>query len=226
MPDWNRIDTVLLDMDGTILDLKFDNAFWGERVPARFAEVNGLEIVAAKAHLEPMFAAKRGTLDWYCIDYWSRVLDLDLEQLNHEAREDIAWLPEAERFVRRMRALGKRLALVTNAHTTTLAIKEQQLDFSGHFDAVYSSHPFGAPKESAPFWAALHAAERFECARTLFVDDSLPVLRAARDFGVAWIYAIARPDSTQPRRDTAEFPAINSIGELIPEVALERRSCS
>ena len=212
-------------MDGTILDLKFDNTFWGELVPARFAAVRGLEVEAAKAHLEPIFAAKRGTLDWYCIEYWSRELDLDLEQLKREAREEIAWLPQAERFVRSMRALGKRLALVTNANTTTLAIKEQQLDFSGHFDAVYSSHRFGAPKESAPFWAALHAAEHFDRERTLFVDDSLPVLRAAHAFGVAWIYAIARPDSTQPRRDTAEFPAINSIGELIPEVTLERRSC-
>jgi putative hydrolase of the HAD superfamily len=225
MPDWARIDTVLLDMDGTILDLKFDNTFWRELVPARFAAVRGLDLDAAKAHLQPMFAAKQGTLDWYCIEYWSRELDLDLEQLNHEAREEIAWLPQAERFVRRMRALGKRLALVTNAHTTTLAIKDEQLDFRGHFDAVYSSHRFGAPKESAPFWTALQAEDGFDRERTLFVDDSLPVLRAARAFGIAWIYATARPDSTQPRRDTAEFIAIDSIGELIPEVTLERRSC-
>jgi putative hydrolase of the HAD superfamily len=225
MPDWGRIDTVLLDMDGTILDLKFDNTFWSEIVPAKFAAERGLALETAKAHLLPMYTAKQGTLDWYCMDYWSRELELDLEELKRGAREQIAWLPQAERFVRAVRALGKRLALVTNAHTTTLAIKDEQLDFRGHFDAVYSSHTFGSPKETAPFWTALLAAERFNRERALFVDDSLPVLRAAREFGVAWIYAIARPDSSQPRREIAEFPAVNSIDELMPEVALERRNC-
>jgi putative hydrolase of the HAD superfamily len=224
MPDWGRIDTVLLDMDGTILDLKYDNIFWSEMVPARFAAARGLEVEAAKAQLFPVFAAKQGTLDWYCIEYWSRELDLDLDQLKHEARELIEWLPQAEEFVHRVRALGKRLALVTNAHTSVLALKDQHLDFRGRFDAIYSSHTFGSPKESAPFWSALMEAEPFDRARTLFVDDSLPVLRAARDFGVGWIYAIARPDSTRPRREIAEFPAVTSIDELMPEVTIERRN--
>jgi 5'-nucleotidase len=225
MPDWGRIDTVLLDMDGTILDLKFDNTFWGEIVPSKYAAARDLELEAAKAHLRTAYAAKQGTLDWYCIDYWSRELELDLEELKRGAREQIAWLPQAERFIHAIRALGQRLVLVTNAHATTLAIKDEHLDFRGHFDAVYSSHEFGSPKESAPFWSALMAAERFDRERTLFVDDSLPVLRAAREFGVAWIYAIARPDSSQPRREIAEFPAVNSIDELMPEVAIERRNC-
>ena len=107
MPDWGRIDTVLLDMDGTILDLKFDNTFWREIVPARFAAARGLELDAAKAQLQPVFAAKQGTLDWYCIEYWSRELELNLEQLKREAREQIAWLPQAETFVRSVRGLGQ-----------------------------------------------------------------------------------------------------------------------
>jgi 5'-nucleotidase len=31
--DWNNIDTVLLDMDGTLLDLAFDSQFWLQDVP-------------------------------------------------------------------------------------------------------------------------------------------------------------------------------------------------
>ncbi|HBT55971.1 MAG TPA: haloacid dehalogenase, partial [Pseudomonas sp.] len=34
MLNWNAIDTVLLDMDGTLLDLHFDNHFWLEHMPA------------------------------------------------------------------------------------------------------------------------------------------------------------------------------------------------
>ncbi len=215
LPNWSEIDTVLLDMDGTILDLKFDSHFWLELVPARFAAANELTVDAAKARLLPMFAAKQGTLDWYCIEHWSRELKLDLPALNREAREHIAWLPEAERFVRRLRSLGKRLVLVTNAHGDTLAVKDGQLDFRGHFDAVYSSHAFGAPKETVEFWERLIERERFDRERTLFVDDSLPVLRAARAFGIGWIYAIARPDSSRPRRQIDEFPAVNHVHELI-----------
>lgn len=214
LPDWTAIDTVLLDMDGTILDLRFDSHFWLELVPARFAAAHALTVAAAKERLEPLFAAKQGTLDWYCIDYWSRELHLDLPALNREAQEHVAWAPEAERFVHRIRALGKRLVLVTNAHGDTLAVKDAQLDFRGHFDAVYSSHTFGIPKERVEFWARLIAREPFDPERTLFVDDSLPVLRAARAFGIGWLYAIAHPDSSRPRREIDEFPAVNHLHEL------------
>jgi len=214
LPDWSAIETVLLDMDGTILDLKFDNHFWLELVPAKFAAVNALTVDAAKARLVPLFAAKQGTLEWYSIEHWSRELDLDLPALKREASEHIAWLPEAERFVRRVRALSKRLILVTNAHAETLAVKDEQLDFRGHFDAMYSSHVFGAPKENFAFWERLIEREPFDRTRALFVDDSLPVLRAARAFGIAWIYAVAHPDSTRPRREIVEFPAVNALHEL------------
>lgn len=214
-PDWSAIDTVLLDMDGTILDLKFDNRFWLEVVPEHYAAARGITVPAAKAELKPIFAERQGTLDWYCIDYWSRTLKLDVLAIKRTVREDVRWLPEAEAFVKAVRAKGKRLALVTNAHPDTLAVKEGQLDFKGHFDAVYSSHPFGAPKENALFWPRLHAAEPFDPRRTLFVDDSLPVLRAARDYGIAWLCAIAQPDSTHPRRRIGEFPSVAGIGELL-----------
>ncbi len=217
LPDWSTIDTVLLDMDGTLLDLRFDNRFWLEVVPARFAAANGLTPEEAKAQLAPVFAAKRGTLDWYCLDYWSRELRLDLATLKRGVRGEVSWLPGAEAFVRRLRARGKRVALVTNAHPQTLAVKNEQLDFTGHFDALYSSHPFGAPKESARFWPRLAAAEHFAPRRTLFVDDSPAVLRAARDYGIGWIYAIARPDSTRGRGETGGFPGVESVQELMPQ---------
>jgi putative hydrolase of the HAD superfamily len=214
LPDWSAIDTVLLDMDGTILDLKFDSHFWLELVPAKYAAANAISVAAAKQKLEPIFAAKQGTLDWYCIDYWSRELNLDLPALNREAREHVAWAPEAERFVLRLRSRGKRLVLVTNAHGDTLAVKDAQLDFQGHFDAVYSSHTFGTPKETLAFWERLIEREPFDRERTLFVDDSLPVLRAARAFGIGWLYAIAHPDSSRPRREIDEFPSVNHLHEL------------
>jgi len=60
MIPWGDINTVFLDMDGTLLDLNFDNHFWLEHVPQRYAEARGLEPAAAKVELLAATAAARG----------------------------------------------------------------------------------------------------------------------------------------------------------------------
>jgi putative hydrolase of the HAD superfamily len=212
---WNAIDTVLLDLDGTLLDLSFDTYFWRERVPAAWAVARGLALEAARAELAPRFRACEGRLQWYCIEHWSRELGLDIAALKRAEAERIRWLPGARAFLRRVRALGKRLLLVTNAHPTTLAIKDTCTQVISHFDADFSSHAFGAPKEHPRFWQELARVAPFDAARSLFVDDSLPVLRAARSAGIARIVAVRRPDSSCAPRQQEEFPAVDAVAELL-----------
>jgi putative hydrolase of the HAD superfamily len=211
---WQDIDTVLIDMDGTLLDLRFDNWFWQEHVPALWAQERGLGVEAALALLMPRFEAARGRLDWYCIDYWSRELELDVRAIKRRVREQVAWLPGASEFLARLAARGKHRVLVTNAHPETLAIKDEHAGLVRHLDAAYSTHPFGVPKEDGAFWPRLSAVQPFDPARTLLVDDSLPVLAAARDFGIRWLRAIRRPDSGRPARDTGSFPGVESVAEI------------
>ena len=219
LPRWEEIDIVLLDMDGTLLDLRFDNHFWLEVVPQRYAARHGLTMPAAHAALAPRFAAVHGTLDWYCIDYWSRELSLDIGQLKREVSAQVGFLPGAEEFLATLAARGLPTVLVTNAHRETLAIKAAQTGLARYFAHVISSHDFGAPKEHPQFWASLEAQLGLERGRCLFVDDSLPVLRAARAYGIGQIYAISRPDATLPPRDVAEFPAVERVAALIAELA-------
>lgn len=214
VPDWQSIDTVLLDMDGTLLDLGFDIHFWQESVPRHYAASRRLPLDEARQVMKPMFEATRGTLDWYCIDYWSKALALDIAALKRATRHQIAWLPNAREFVASLRAAGRRVVLVTNAHPETLAIKDAHLGVRREFHAVYSSHELGEAKESAAFWPRLAAQEPFDARRTLYVDDSLPVLRAARAHGIAWLYAIRRPSSRAPSRAVKDFPGVNSVHEL------------
>jgi len=213
--DWSQIDTVLLDMDGTLLDLRFDNWFWQELVPSHYGVANGMSARDAWGHIKPKFAAVRGTMQWYCIDHWSRELGLEIAAIKRTTLSRIGYLPGAESFLRKLALKGKRRVLVTNAHPVTLAIKNERVALSGHFDALYSTHSFAVPKEDDAFWPRLQAAEPFVAERTLFVDDSLPVLDAARRFGIRWLRAIRRPDSGRCAQDTSHYAAVDRIADLL-----------
>ncbi len=213
-PDWSAIDTVLLDMDGTLLDLAYDKRFWEEHLPRRFAESRGIPVDEAHRFMRPIFESTAGTLDWYCINYWSRALALDIAALKRSTRHEIDWLPDARDFLDRVRASGRRLALVTNAHPEILAIKDAHLGIRRRFDAVYSSHDIGEPKEGAGFWPRLAAHEPFDPARTLFADDNAQVLGAARDHGIRWLYAVRRPVRRAPARAANGFAGVESVLEL------------
>jgi HAD superfamily hydrolase (TIGR01509 family) len=202
-------------MDGTILDLAFDNHFWRTHVPQAWALQRRLSEREAREQLEHRFRACEGTLNWYCLDYWSRELELDISALKKQYSDRIRWLPGAREFLLRVRALGKRLVLITNSHPTTLAIKDERTQVISHFDAGFSSHSFGAPKEHLQFWQELAKVERFDPRRSLFVDDSLPVLRAARAAGIGLIYAVHRPDSDAPPRQQQEFAFVDAVAELL-----------
>jgi 5'-nucleotidase len=196
-----HIDTLLLDLDGTLLDLAFDTHFWLEVVPGYYGAVRGMTAQQAlEQHIQPRLRAAEGTLNWYCLDYWSQMLELDLSVIKSRHDERIAWLPGAQQFLREQRAAGRRLVLATNSHPDTLRIKDQKVGVRAFLDAMYSSHEFGAPKEHAEFWLRFRAAERYDPARSAFIDDNPKVLAAARASGIGCVIAVTDPDSSRPPR--------------------------
>ena len=216
MLDWTALDTVLLDMDGTLLDLNFDNHFWREHVPRRYAEKHGLDLATAKQVLFPKFRDAEGTIDWYCIDYWSEQLGLDIAMLKAEVDHLIAVHPHVLKFLERLKALGKQRVLVTNAHHKSLMLKLDRTALQEHLDEIVCAHDFGIPKEDPRFWDKLRQRIPFNPARTLLVDDSLPVLRSARHWGIKSLLAIRRPDSQAPQREIDEFPAVDDFSAVMP----------
>jgi putative hydrolase of the HAD superfamily len=212
--EWSGVDTVLLDMDGTLLDLRFDNLFWQEIVPRRYGEIHGLAPEEARRQLQPRFEARQGTLEWYCLDHWSAELGIDIALLKEEVEDHIDFLPDVPEFLRAVRAAGKRLVLVTNAHRASLAVKLRRTRLDTYLDAIHSSHDLGMPKEEPRFWAALREREPYDPARTVLVDDSLPVLRAAHAAGIGRVVAIRRPDTTRPARRVDDFHAVDALPEL------------
>lgn len=212
--DWNAIDTVLLDMDGTLLDLRFDNAFWNHHVPSAFAQKNAMSVDEAKTILDPIFARESGQLNWYCLDFWSDTLEFDVAELKRALADGIAWRADARAFLDYLNAHSHDVVLVTNAHPVTLEIKLERINLRPWFHHLVSSHSFGVAKEAQSFWTQLQNAHPFNLERTLFIDDSEAVLRAAEKFGVKHLVTLRRPDSTLPPRTTTTYPAIDQFSEM------------
>ena len=215
MIEWNKIDTVLLDMDGTLLDLNFDNHFWLEFVPARFAEANSLSMEQAKQQLVPKFKKMEGKLEWYCLDYWSEALKLDIAGLKAEISGLITILPHVMEFLDAAHQSDRKLFLVTNAHRDSLDLKMDKTCLEPFFDQIISSHDYGASKEQQEFWTVLQEQQPFNLEKTLLVDDSLAVLKSARLYGIKHLVSISRPDSQLEKREITDFLAIEDFRELM-----------
>ncbi len=215
LPD--HVSTLLLDLDGTLLDLAFDTHFWLEVVPEYYGRRLGMSAERAlREQITPRLREAEGTLNWYCLDYWSRMLDMDLSAIKSQHDERIAWLPGAREFLARQRAAGRRLVLATNSHPETLRIKDQKVGIAPHLDAMFSSHQFGAPKEYAEFWLRLARAEPFDPARTAFIDDNPKVLQAARHAGIGCVVAVTHPDSSRPPRVAPEgYPHVAAVSAIL-----------
>jgi len=212
---WHEIDTVLLDMDGTLLDLHYDNHFWMEHLPQRYAELHGVSRAMAEMELQPLFERNAGLLQWYCLDFWTAELKLPVRELKLETAHLIALRPDADTFLAAIQRAGKRVVMITNAHRDSLSLKLERIELAPYFERLISSHDYGFPKENRQFWDALHADLNFDPARSLFIDDTLPVLRSARDFGVAHLLAVSEPDSRKGPKDTGEFEALGDYRDLL-----------
>lgn len=202
-------------MDGTLLDLNFDNYFWQFHVPQRYAELHDIDVNSANDILIPKFRELEGTMNWYCVDYWSETLGLDIELLKSEINHLIAIHPHVVGFLEMLEQRKIQRVLVTNAHQKSLNLKMNHTALHHHLDEIICAHEFNVPKEHDEFWGRLQEKYPFERSTSLFIDDSLPVLRSAKRYGIKHLLAIYKPDSKNPIKDVEEFQAIHSFKDIM-----------
>ncbi len=216
IPPWTEIDTVLLDMDGTLLDLHFDTHFWLVHVPTRYAEANKLSLEQAREQLMIRYRQAEGKLDWYCIDYWSEQLKLDIELLKQEVAHLISVRPDVIGFLQSLENTGKKRVLVTNAHGKSVSLKMKKTPIGDYLDDIITAHDIGIPKEDEEFWDRLQQRLPYSPTRTLLIDDSLNVLQSAEKYGIKYLRAILQPDSKLDPEPHDGYIHIDRFADIIP----------
>jgi len=218
MLNWSEIDTVLLDMDGTLLDLHFDNHFWMEHTPIAYAQKNGMSVEQAKVLLKKRNDAVYGQLEWYCLDYWEQELDLPIVELKQQISHLIQLRDDTLPFLDALKAANKRVVLVTNAHPDSLSLKVEKTQLDSHIDELISCHIYGVSKESQSLWQQLQQDLGFDPKRTLFVDDSERILVSAQTFGIKHLLAVSNPDSKKPEQRIKGFVNVSDYRTLLQDI--------
>ena len=215
---WHNIDIVLLDMDGTLLDLHFDTHFWLEHLPKKLSEKHGKPIEQTRLEMRENYQQVQGQIQWYCLDYWAEKLDMDIMEAKREVDHLISIRSDTIPFLDALKAANKQVVLVTNAHPGSLSLKVEKTQLDSHIDNLISTHQFGVTKESQLLWQRLQAHLSFDPAGCLFVDDSQVILDAAKEFGIAYTLGVTNPDSKEAENELHGHITTNNYFDLINDI--------
>ena len=213
--NWDEIDDVLLDMDGTLLDRHFDNFFFEEELPRRYAVLHGLTHEGSRDRLMAMYRSVEGELAWTDLDYWTERVGIDVVALNKEVDHLVGFLPSTETFLRDLKILGRRVTILTNAHQAGVDVKIAKTGLDRHVDRIVTASEVGYLKMRSAYWPACQQLVGFNPERALFIDDDEGCLAAAKDFGIAHLVHSAKSSSQLPPVPSASFRSVENLSTLM-----------
>lgn len=213
--NWDDIDDVLLDMDGTLLDRHFDNFFFEEELPRRYALLHGLTHEGSRDRLMAMYRSVEGELAWTDLDYWTEQVGIDVVALHKELDHLVGFLPSTETFLRDLKVLGRRVTILTNAHQSGVDVKIAKTGLDRHVDRIVTASEVGYLKMRPAYWPACQRLVGFNPERALFIDDDEGCLAAAKQFGIAHLVHSAKSSSQLPPALSASFRSVENLSTLM-----------
>lgn len=214
-PNWSQIDDVLLDMDGTLLDRHFDNFFFEEELPRRYAALHAVPFEESRDRLMAMYRSVEGELAWTDLNYWTKRVGIDVVAMHKELDYMIGFLPGAEDFLCHLRQLGKRVTIITNAHEAGVSVKVAKTGLDRYVDRIVDAFEVGYLKMRPEYWPSCQRLLGFNPSRSLFMDDDEGCLIAARAFGVTYLVHSAKSSSQLPPAPLPQFFSVAGFAPLL-----------
>ena len=177
---------MLVDMDGVILDNTYDNNFWQNQIPGVISKNKDISFEDAKRLAVQIFNYKKNTKDWYDVDYWSNMLNVDIEA---EKRSSISF-DRIQLYEGVTETLNKlkdsfRLILITNAHRKTLNIKLEKYDLKPYFENMVCAHELHYVKENIQLWYMLKSRFKLDYTKTLLIEDTINNIKVGLSAGIS-----------------------------------------
>ena len=206
---------IMFDMDGTLLDLSYDNFLWNNHIPLCYAQQHQLPLEVAHQYLNELYVQYRHTLFWYSTQFWSEKLELDIMQIHHHFAHKIKLRSGCLTLLSELKDKGYECWLVTNADLKNLSLKLELTPLRPYFKHIISSESLKYPKEDPLFWTKLHHLYPFCKSKSVFIDDTHQVLKTAQNFGLNKLFTITQPSSEDLPNHQSHFPVLHHLTDLM-----------
>ena len=186
----NSTTAILSDLDGVILNLDYDIKFWESWLPEHVANQSNQNLEEIKIKIQAEIDTQRGTLNFYDLNYWDDLLNVDCMEIIREQEEKCSFLEGSYKALQRLSTLKNPKYILTNGDPRIQEYKAETQNFLEFFNSIFYSMHVGYPKESKEFWALARHNLNLDFEDTIFIDDDLKVVTAAAKAGikqVAWI---------------------------------------
>ena len=202
---------MLVDMDGVILDNTYDNNFWQNQIPGVISKNKNISFEDAKRLAVQIFNYKKNTKDWYDVDYWSNMLNVDIEA---EKRSSISF-DRIQLYEGVTETLNKlkdnfRLILITNAHRKTLNIKLEKYDLNPYFENMICAHELHYVKENIQLWYMLKSRFKLDYTKTLLIEDTINNIKVGLSAGISQAVYLG-DENYEDSKKILKLPSINDI---------------